>query len=630
MVKASLIYKSRIFFLRKAMKNHGISIYIVPSADPHLSEYLPAYWKVKEWLTGFTGSSGVLVVTLDSAILFVDSRYWQQAEYELDGTDVALVKIFSNGTCDHIDWVIEHFCEFSQENLVVGISGHVISFANFLDYRSRLAKVGIKLCIEFDLIKEIWLDRPNFPSGLITEHSISFAIIDRQAKIHKIANKIKKSGAEYCLITSLDDIAWILNLRGSDTDYTPVFFAYLVISAAAEVHLFVNLNKIPNLLFSLLQSQGICFHEYEAIDNFLRELSLKAHLLFDSKRTNVSIVKNLVSFRRISAYFEQAPFVPYSIQSSSLLGFSIVDSPNPVSFLKASKSFEEIACIRETMLKDGVALVEFFSALDSALIAQEVVSEVTIAEHLEKFRSYQSDYISPSFNTIAAFKENAALPHYKASKKKCSFIEGNGLLLIDSGGQYLGGTTDITRMVAIGNLSDEEKRDCTIVLKGLIALTCAKFPIGIKAPMLDSIARLPLWSCCVDYGHGTGHGVGYFLNVHEGTHSISYRSDCRDQIGLQKGMINSIEPGVYRPGKWGVRIENLVVVQPCGNSEFGDFLEFETLTLAPIDRRCLLIDMLSIEEIAWINNYHEKVATALRPALGTSAQLWLDRMTAPI
>lgn len=627
MFKSKSIYHSRILLLQKFMFERAIDAYIIPSSDPHLSEYLPAYWQVREWFTGFTGSVGLLIVTLNASVLFVDSRYWKQAEYELNGTGVELVKILPGEQLQHLAWIIEYFSKIDKIKKVVGVPAYMISLANFLSYKYRLAEAGVILADDVDLIDKVWTERPVVPCNLIMEHRVVFAITDRETKLQKIAREIKKNDSHYHLIASLDDIAWILNLRGSDVPYNPVFLSYLLISREADAHLFVQINKLPVELAALLTSQRIFLHEYEDIGNFLLKLPDGIRLWVDSRRINLAILKNLKSFEQMLVFFEGVPFLPYA---TNLLKFAVVDKPNPSLFLKALKISGEIVHIRETMRKDGVALAEFCASLELMLASNDVISEITLEKSLERFRASQTDYIGPSFASIIAFKENAALPHYRATTRRFSFIKKNGLLLIDSGGQYLGGTTDITRMIAIGKISDEEKRDCTLVLKGLIALTSVKFPVGIKAPMLDAIARAPIWASCIDYGHGTGHGVGYFLNVHEGTHSISCQSESKDQLQFHPGMITSIEPGIYRPGKWGVRIENLAVVQFYESSDFGDFLKFETLTLAPIDRRCLLLDMLNPSEIIWLNKYHKKVAEILRPELSKDAQKWLDMVTSPL
>lgn len=626
----NIIYRQRISLLRDMMLHHSIDVYMVPSSDTNLLEDASNYALARQWFSGFTGSSGLLVVTCSTAALFVDSRYWQQAEYELLGTDIELIKIKSKDGVELIDWLIKYFIQNAQKNPIIGLPAGMVSVATFFDYKQRLDNYRVRFNVQDDLLSEFLKAGYGFPKKLIQVYPLSFAVIGRRKKLDLIAEEIKKLGAHFHLISSFDDIAWILNLRGNDLPYIPVFFSYLIITMYGVAHLFVEQDKLSSELVKVLQADGVFLHDYDTINKFVESVSLNEYLLFDSMRTNVLVMLRLGYFDKMESFFEKRLFLSYSNQPDIALSLGIIDRPNPSVLLKARKMPGEVQNIRNAMRKDGIALIEFFADLDCDLAKNTILSEIDVAQKLVKFQSYQANYWGSSFSPIVAFKENAALPHYAATKTKSSLIQGHGLLLIDVGAQYLDGTTDITRMVPVGDISIQEKWDCTLVLKGLIALTCTKFPAGIKAPMLDVIARGPLWSACLDYGHGTGHGVGCFLNVHESSHSISYRADGKYQVGLQKGMINSIEPGIYRSKKWGVRFENLVVTQEYAVSDFGDFLEFHTLTLVPIDTRCLLIEMLTTEELKWLNCYHARIADLIRSSLSQQAKKWLDVMTKPL
>jgi Xaa-Pro aminopeptidase len=407
--------------------------------------------------------------------------------------------------------------------------------------------------------------------------------------------------ADWHFIATLDDIAWLFNLRGSDVSYNPVFVAFALVSQDQAI-LFVAPSKLDARLRQVLEADGIELRDYEAIYSALADIPASSSLLIDPARVTRGLIDS----------------VPTQVR--------LVEGLNPTTLAKSQKSVQDLAHIRSVMEQDGAALCEFFAWLEGAL-GREPVTELSIDEQLSAARARRPGFVSLSFSTIAAFNANGAMPHYRATEASHSRIEGDGLLLIDSGGQYLGGTTDITRMVPVGAPTLEQKQDCTRVLKGVIALSRARFPRGILSPLLDAIARAPIWADQVDYGHGTGHGVGYFMNVHEGPQVIAYQAATAPQTAMQAGMITSIEPGTYRPGQWGVRIENLVFNREVGRSEFGDFLEFETLTLCPIDTRCLLPELLSEGELGWLNGYHQQVRERLEPLLDGAARQWLQVRT---
>ena len=589
----------RLAQARALMSREGIDAWLVPSADPHLSEYLPGYWQGRQWLSGFHGSVGTLIVTQDFAGLWADSRYWEQAAKELAGSGIELVKL-QPGQAGPLEWLAEQ----ARAETVVAVDGAVLAVASSRTLAANLYEKGARLRTDLDPLIELWSDRPALPTQAIYEHAAPHATEKLGEKIARLRAAMAERGADWHFLATLDDIAWLFNLRGADVSYNPVFISFALIGPDS-VSLFVASQKINASLRSLLEQQGITLHEYTRIGTALRSVPKDARLLVDPARVTCGLLDYLDS------------------------EVTLVEGLNPTTLFKSQKGAADTQHIRHAMEQDGAALCEFFAWLDTAL-GKEAVSELTIDERLSAARARRPGYVSQSFATIAGFNANGAMPHYRATEEEHAQIEGDGLLLIDSGGQYLGGTTDITRMVPVGKPSAEQKADCTRVLKGVIALSRAHFPRGILSPLLDSIARAPIWAEGVNYGHGTGHGVGYFLNVHEGPQVIAYQAAATPQTAMQPGMITSIEPGTYRPGRWGVRIENLVINQEAGKSEFGEFLKFETLTLCPIDTRCLEISALSAEERDWLNEYHAQVRQRLSPLVEGTALEWLNRSTAAV
>jgi Xaa-Pro aminopeptidase len=590
----------RIAALRAAMARHQIDAFIVPSSDPHLSEYLPGRWKGREWLSGFTGSVGTFIATADMAGVWTDGRYWTQAEAELAGSAVQLMKIPSGASLLHIDWLAANL----KPGQTVAVDARVLGLAVQRLLADALTARGIKLRTDLDLLDEVWTDRPALPPKAVFEHTAPHAVTSRADKLAATRAAMRALGAERHFISTLDDIAWLFNLRGADVSFNPVFVAHALIEPDRAT-LFVSEAKVPAALRERLQADGVLVAPYDAAAAALAALDRGATLLVDP--------------RRISAGMRAA--VPEGVR--------VVEAVNPTTFAKSRKRDAEAAHVRATMEQDGAALCEFFTWLEATLADPQraPLNEVAIDEHITAARARRPGFVSASFATIAGFNANGAIMHYRAQEGSCAVIEGNGLLLIDSGGQYLGGTTDITRVVPVGTPSDAQKRDFTLVLKGLIALSSARFPRGTKSPLLDAIARAPIWAAGIDYGHGTGHGVGFFLNVHEGPQSISPTTLPEPHTAMEPGMITSIEPGIYRPGHWGIRLENLVLNVPAGESGFGEFLAFETLTLCPIDTRCLDRSLLRADEIAWLNDYHATVRARLAPHVDGAAAAWLAQRT---
>ena len=595
--------KLRISKLRDALRTAGAHAILVPSADPHLSEYLPGRWQAREVFSGFTGSMGTLVVTLDDAQLFADSRYWTQAERELANSGISLFKISTGASTQHIQWLAEQLK--AGETLVV--DGQVLGLALAQQLRTALGVKGVRIDTAVDLIDQAWEDRPGLPDAPIYEHAAPQATVSRADKLKQVREAMAKHGATHHLISSVDDVAWLFNLRGSDVTYNPVFLAHALLDAEGAT-LFVQPGKIDAPLTRRLAADGVRLAPYADARAVLGALPADAKVLIDPRRVTLGMREALPA---------TAP---------------VIEAINPSTLLKSRKNDAEAEFIREAMAQDGAAMCAFYAWFEAAMARGDKISELTIDERLTAERARRPGFVGLSFSTIAGFNANGAMPHYRATDESFAQIEGDGLLLIDSGAQYLGGTTDITRVWPIGRITDDHRRDYTLVLKGTIALSRTVFPRGTLSPMLDAIARAPLWAHGLDYGHGTGHGVGYFMNVHEGPQSIS-KAVPDANMAMEPGMITSIEPGLYRPGQWGVRIENLVLNVPRDTPEggqFGHMLAFETLTLCPIDTRCIAVALLSDDELAWLNAYHAEVRRRLAPLVEGDALAWLNVRTEPL
>ena len=597
----------RIDTLRQTIAAQDLTAIIVPSADPHLSEYLPEYWQARLWLSGFTGSVGTLVVTADFAGLWTDSRYWVHAAEQLQGTGISLEKL-APGKPNHIDWLAEHL----QEGDSVAVDGNVLSIAEQDRLLNAFDASDITLITERDVLADVWNDRPALPAAPLYSHDEAFVAQSATSKLAAVRAGMEEVGATHHLLSSLDDIAWLTNLRGADVDYNPVFLAHMLISKDRAT-LFVDNNKVDADIAKILEDSGITLAAYEDVQEALSALTQEDLLLLDPSKVAVGTLSKMADD----------------------VGF--IEQMAPSTLLKSVKSDADIDHVREAMRQDGAALCEFFSTFEKRLDAGERLSELDVDSMLIEVRSQQPHYVSPSFPTIAGFNENGALPHYRATPEKFSYLDVDagegGLLLIDSGAQYQNGTTDITRVVGIGDVNAEHKRDFTIVLKAHIALARAHFPDGIASPLIDAICRAPLWQAQMDYGHGTGHGVGYFLNVHEGPQVIAYSASTPKERAMKVGMISSNEPGLYREGKWGIRIENLVVNTPVANpteTEFGEFLNFETITYCPIDTRLIEPSLLDQVETDWLNAYHSQVFAELKGRVDGAALEWLTERTQAI
>ncbi len=595
--------RERIERVRQALVQQAAFALLVPSADPHLSEYLPGHWQGRQWLSGFTGSMGTLVVTVNTAALFADSRYWQQAEAQLLGSGITLVKIPTVAATHHLQWLAEH----TPRGHTVLVDGQVLGLAAAQQLQTVLHSVGITLRTDTDLLQAVWPDRPALPAAAVYAHAAPQAAEPRAARLARVREAVARHGASHHFVSSVDDIAWLSNLRGADVEYNPVFLAHLLIDATRAT-LFVGAGKVPAALAATLADDGFALADYAQAAAALADLPADAVLLIDPRRITLGLRQQ----------------VPAALR--------VVEAINPSTLFKSRKTDAEAAFVRQAMAEDGAAMCEFYAGFEAALARGERLSELTVDEGLSAQRAQRPGFVGLSFSTIAGFNGNGALPHYRAMPDSFAWLDGDGLLLIDSGGQYLGGTTDITRVWPIGSVTPAQRRDCTLVLKGMMALARARFPRGTLSPFLDTLARAPLWAEGLDFGHGTGHGVGYFLNVHEGPQTIS-RAVPEPQMAMEPGMITSDEPGVYRPGQWGVRIENLLLTVPVATTEngaFGEMLEFETLTLCPIDARCIEPSLLRPDEIDWLNAYHATVRARLAPLVTGHALAWLVLRTEPI
>lgn len=603
----------RLQALRAHAAQQGWQAVLIPSSDPHLSEYLPAHWQGREWFSGFTGSSGTLLVSPTQAAVFTDSRYWEQAEAELADSGVDLVKLDGPAIPAYVDW-LQKAAACGQ----LAVDGAVMGLAQAKQLQEALAQVGWTLAAQQDPLQGAWPERVDLPQAPVFEHTLPHAATSRAEKLAALRQAMKDKGATHHWIATLDDLAWLLNLRGADVDYNPVFLGHALI-AQDRATLFVGLSKVPAAVRTALQQDGVDVVEYDQALPHLKTLPAQSTLLIDPKR------------------------ITWGLREAVPAGVKVIESINPTTLAKSRKTAAEAAFVRQAMAQDGAAMASFYAWFEQAL-GHEHVSELTVDERLSAERAKRPGYVSLSFPTIAGFNANGALPHYRATPESYAVIStpqglaAQGLLLIDSGAQYLGGTTDITRVWAIGEPTPEQKRDFTLVLKGTMALSRMRFPVGTLSPMLDAVARAPLWEHGLDFGHGTGHGVGYFLNVHEGPQSIS-KAMPDANMAMQPGMITSIEPGLYRPKQWGIRIENLVLnvaVSPAlpdaepGAPEYGDYLAFETLSLCPIDTRCIDMNLLRADEKAWLNGYHAEVLRRVGPLLEGEALNWLKNRTLSI
>ena len=585
----------RIARLREELRREHLSAFIFPTSDPHNSEYTAEHWKGREWISGFNGSAGTAVVTLDNAALWTDSRYFIAAEEQLKGTEFQLMKLKVEGTPSIAEWLGRELKDAADK--AVGIDGMVNSTNSIKELISDLrTQGGITLRTNFDPLERIWQDRPAIPENPVVIHPLEYAGEPIREKLARIRKALREKHADGMLMAALDDIAWTLNLRGSDVHCSPVFVSYLLISTT-EVTLYINKVKLTPEVMSYLQAEGVGVKPYNQVKQGLKDY-FEYNILLDVNEVNYTLYKTVER--------------------------EIVDASSPVPLMKAVKNEREVAGFRSAMLKDGIAMVKFLKWLKPAVEAGGQ-TEMSVERKLTALKAEQPLFRGLSFDTIVGYEEHGAIVHYEAIPETDATLHPKGLLLIDSGTQYQDGTTDVTRTIALGPLTEEQKRVYTLVLKGHIDLQLLHFPDGASGTQLDAIARRPLWQAGMNFLHGTGHGVGCYLNCHEGPHQIRMEWI---PARLQAGMTVTDEPGVYLGGRFGVRIENTLLVVHAEETECGRFLGFETLTLCPIETSPIIKELMTPEEIQWLNDYHTMVYERLSPYLNEDEKAWLRKATA--
>ena len=604
--------QDRITALRGFMSANGISAFIVPSTDPHSGEYVPAHWESRKWLSGFSGSAGTVVITKDNAGLWTDSRYFIQAEEQLEGTGIQLFKDRLPETPSISEWLGSVLDNGER----VGINGWVNSMQEANGLRKELQAYGLELTLTEDPFQYIWNDRPTLPQTPVFIHGLEYAGESCSEKISRIKESIKNNGASGIILSSLDEIAWTLNLRGDDVHCNPLFISYLVLSEKGNT-LYILEEKVTEEVRSYLKEHQVGIEDYKSFSKKLKEFFKKDEELF---KKDEELFKKAEGLLQISP---QANIALYTLASEQT---DVIVAPSPVALMKAHKNPTEIAGFRKAMERDGVAMVKFLKWLKEAVKTGNE-TELSVDEKLYALRAEQENFKGISFDTIAGYKEHAAIVHYEATPETSIALQPEGMLLLDSGAQYTDGTTDITRTIVLGPLTEEEKQDYTLVLKGHLQLQNALFPAGTCGTQLDVLARIAMWKAGINYLHGTGHGVGQFLCVHEGPHQVRMN---HIPTPLEPGMTLTDEPGIYKAGRHGIRIENTLVIVPAQETEFGKFYKFEPLTLCPIDKEAIVVNMLNDEELAWLNDYHQMVYNRLSPLLNKSEQEWLEEATSPL
>ncbi len=588
--------RTRLSELRKEMKKLNVDAWYISGTDPHSSEYLPERWKTREFISGFTGSYGVVVVTQEEAALWTDTRYFLQAADQLQGTGIEMMKLRVPNAIPPEQWLAQKLAAGSK----VGIDAQTLTVGGFRAMQNVLHKKDIQLVQTPDLFELIWEYRLPIPEDKAFELDVKYAGFSRKEKQEIIAAELAESGADFQVVTMLDELAWIYNLRGNDIAYNPVFTGFCLIGADRNT-LFVDENKLDESLEQTLQNDGVEILSYTEFYDHLQSIQ-GAKILIDPSTLNYAAFSKLADKNEL------------------------LESTSVISLLKSRKNETELKGFRAAMRKDGAALVEFLFWLKEN-IGKERISEYDFGVKLKEFRAKQEDFKGESFPPIVGYREHGAIVHLSVGPDDALPLEADGIILFDSGGQYLDGTTDITRTVALGKISDQQKEDFTLVLKGVIALSCAVFPYGTKGCNIDVLARQAMWNRGMNYGHGTGHGVGHFLNVHEGPMAI--RQELNENR-IEPGNVMSNEPAFYRDGLYGLRTENMIVCVEKETTEYGRFLGFETLTLCPIDTTLIQPELMTADEITWLNNYHSRVNRELKPLLDEEYHSFLDELTQSI
>lgn len=594
--------QNRLKQLREKMKENHVDAYIVCTNDFHGSEYVGDYFKTREYLSGFSGSAGTLVVTDDEAGLWTDGRYFIQAAKQLENTGITLMKMGNEG----VETIEEYLNNKCKKDQVIGFDGRMVSAKFAKNLQDAVSDKGMKIAGDIDLVSDIWQNRPQMSKEPVWELGTDYAGKSRTEKLKMVREKMDEMKADYYVITSLDEIAWLLNLRGNDVAYNPVFLSYVIVEMA-KVSLYIQKDAVSEEICSLLAEDGVQLEDYDSIYNDLQLLDNHKKVLLDVTKANFMIKESIANKE------------------------AILEKPSIITLLKAIKTKTEYDHCREAHVRDGVAVTKFMYWLKHAG-GQEKITEMSAAKKLETIRKEQKDYIEDSFDPIMAYGEHGAICHYAATEESDLEVLNKGFFLCDTGAQYLDGTTDITRTFAMGELTEEEKRDYTLVLRGNLNLAAAHFLYGVTGVNLDYLARSPLWEYGLDYNHGTGHGVGYVLNVHESPNGFRWKimPDMAMNAVLEEGMITSDEPGIYIEGKFGVRLENLILCKKAEKTEYGQFMEFETLTMVPFDLDAVDVRYMSEKEIELLNQYHKKVYDTISPYLSKEEVDWLKNATREI
>jgi Xaa-Pro aminopeptidase len=593
--------KEKLQAIRTAMAGIGIDCYIIPSSDPHQNEYIPVCWQYRSWLSGFTGSAGTIVITAETAGLWTDSRYFIQAEKQLEGSGIELFRLTVPHTPEHIQWIAANL----PSNSVIAFDDRFFSFTSVQNMRDVLCGAGHQLSTSVDLPSPIWMDQPSIPLNGIFNHEIEFAGVSRKEKINHVKEEMMKSSVDFHLITTLDDIAWMLNLRGTDIRFCPFFISFCVV-ATTGTHLFINPEKIPAAVLHELSEDSVTIHPYEAISEFLKSLPESSRILYSPDKVNHALVQSIPS------HVEQKH------------GMNITTG------LKSIKNSVELEGLKRVMVKDGIAWVKTLHWIDQQIHSGGLVSEWSVAEKIAEFRSFQPEYQGESFHPISSYGWHGAVVHYSVTPSESLDLLPEGIFLLDSGGHYSDGTTDTTRTITLSTPDSQQKSDFTRALKGTLGVSMLRFPKGTKGFQMDILARKALWDIGLNYGHGTGHGVGFFLSVHEGPQTIGTSASGYLNISFEPGMVTTVEPAIYREGRYGMRTENMTVVIEDTVNEFGTFYRFETLTLAPLDTNLIEKGLLSDEELRWLNNYQQRVYDELANFLTIEERIWLKEITKPI
>lgn len=593
--------QNRLKSIRALLTLQGLDCYIIPASDPHQNEYIPPCWQFRSWLSGFTGSAGTIVVTLDMAGLWTDSRYFLQAEKQLKGSGIELFKLKIPHTPEHIAWLAATL----PENSRIGIDDRFFSIGMVQYMQDIFNNSGHQLITGIDLLSQVWTDQPAIPDHQVFIHHIEFAGVSRKEKISRVVEQMEQYGADYHLITTLDDIAWLLNLRGTDISFCPVFISFCLVSSNQTI-LFINPDKVSPSVSEVLAADRVVMLPYEDITEFLKNLPGNSTIFFSPDKVNHALIQS----------------IPESVKQ--IRGMNITTG------LKAIKNEAEIEGLKRVMVKDGTAWVKTLYWINRQIKSGRTESEWSVALKIAEFRSEQLHYQGESFHPISSYGWHGAVVHYSVTPEESLELLPEGIFLLDSGGHYSDGTTDTTRTIALSTPDDQQISDFTRALKGTLGVSMLRFPKGTKGFQMDILARKSLWDAGLNYGHGTGHGVGFFLSVHEGPQTIGTSASGFLNVGIEPGMITTVEPAIYREGAYGMRTENMTLVVEDIENEYGTFYRFETLTLAPVDRKLIDRDLLTAAEIDWLNLYHTRVFSELADSLTAEEKIWLQDATRPI